>query len=202
MGNQNEMLAPADASQKSGQLDPQDLVMSLQRGDFVAAHQLHDLYAQRLLSAVRHRMNPALRRRMDPEDVLQSAFRSFFRVVGSKDWGARGRTEQVWSLLYAITLNKLNAKIRFHAAGKRSVSREVYEVDSIWDADTQQAEAIFVDELEYVMRENTPQHRQILELLLSGKSEADVAEIMKCSLRTVYRVLERVTGQLQSHLSV
>jgi RNA polymerase sigma-70 factor (ECF subfamily) len=202
MGNKNEMPGVPDTSQRSVQLDPQDLVMNLQAGDSVAAYQLHELYAQRLLSAVRQRMNPALRRRMDPEDVVQSAFRSFFRVVGSDGWRSRGPAGEVWSLLLAITLNKLNGKIRFHGAEKRSVSREVYDVDTICGADRQEAEAIFIDELEYVMRENTPQHRQILELLLRGDSESEVAENMKCSLRTVYRVLERVTSQLRSHLSV
>jgi DNA-directed RNA polymerase specialized sigma24 family protein len=202
MGKQYELPAVADSSQQSGQMDPQDLVRKLQAGDSVAAGQLHDLYVRRLLSTVRQRMNPALRRRLDPEDIVQSAFRSFFRVVSTNDWHSQGRAGQVWSLLHAITLNKLNAKIRFHAAGKRSVTREVYEVDSICDADAQQAEAIFIDELQRVMCENTPQHRQILELLLSGVSEAEVAISMKCSLRTVYRVLERVTSQLRSQVSV
>ena len=151
MGNEDEMMDTEDSFQTSGKTDPQDLVLSLRTGDSVAAYQLHDLYAQRLLSAVRHRMNPALRRRMDPEDIVQSAFRSFFRVVSSNDWSSQGRAEQIWSLLFAITRNKLNAKIRFHAAGKRSVGREVYEIESISDAAAQEAESIFVDELEFVI---------------------------------------------------
>src|SRR6188508_3437537 len=43
-----------------------------------AAMELFDRYVQRLVALVRVRLSPKLKRRIDPEDVVQSAYRSFF----------------------------------------------------------------------------------------------------------------------------
>lgn len=201
MGNQEQRLLDNESFGESRGVSPEELAVNLCAGHSVAAQQLHDLYALRLLGVVRQRMNPAFRRRVDPEDVVQSAFGSFFRVLVATDWRSHRGGERVWCMLYAITLNKLRAQIRFHAAEKRSVRREEYWVDAISEVNAQHAETIFVDELETVMRDCTSNHRKILELLMSGKSEAQVADAMQCSLRTVYRVVERVSDQLQSRLS-
>lgn len=191
----------SDSIRNIEQASAANLISNLQNGDSDAASQLHQLFARRLMTLVRQRMNPAFNRRLDPEDIVQSAFRSFFRVVSADSWTPHGRSEQVWSLLCAITINKLNARIRFHSAAKRSVEREEFAIESLSQCNMQEAEAIFVDELECVMRENTERQQQILELLLGGRSETEVAELKQCSLRTVYRVLERVVDQLQTRLS-
>lgn len=196
-----EPVPVSNSFRKNRQASPAKLVSNFQNGDSNAASQLHQLFARRLLALVRQRMNPAFNRRLDPEDIVQSAFRSFFRVVSADSWTPDGRSEQVWSLLCAITVNKLNARVRFHSAAKRSVEREVFAIESLSQRDMQEAEAIFVDELECVMRENTERQQQILKLLLGGRSEAEVAELKQCSLRTVYRVLERVVDQLQTRLN-
>ena len=75
--------------------------------------------------------------------------------------------------------------------------QEVHEVDFFFQMNVPESEAIFVDELESNLLENAQQHREILELLLSGKSEFEVSELKQCNLRTVYRVIE----QLQSRVS-
>lgn len=179
---------------------PSKLIASLQDGDERAAFELHERYAKRLLMLVRTRMNPTFRRRMDPEDVVQSAFRSFFRVVSDDRWNSQGRAEKVWSLLAAITLNKLNARMRYHLAGKRSVNLEDPEVDSLIDRSMPETESLFVDELQWVMCHNIESHQRILEMLLSGYDEQQVAQANDCTMRTVYRVAERALQQLRSRL--
>ncbi len=72
-----------------------NLVSELQRGELQSATDLHERYAQRLLGLVRQRMDPTFNGRMDPEDGLQSAFRSFFRIVANADWDSDGRAEKV-----------------------------------------------------------------------------------------------------------
>ncbi len=186
---------------ESGGFPAHRLVDDLKRGDSCAATELHELFAPRLLRFVQRRMNPRLIRRLDADDVVQSAFRSFFRVVGDRDWESDGRAERVCSLLYAITLNKLHASCRFHAAEKRSIASEVYQTERLSRHDEQQAAILLAEEFEHVMIQNTPRHREIFELLMCGHSEETVADMKQCSVRTVYRVFERLTVQLQSRLS-
>jgi len=177
------------------------LVAELQQGETDPAADLHDRYAQRLLGLVRQRMDPTINGRMDPEDVLQSAFRSFFRIVSNGDWDAEGRAEKVWCLLYAITLNKLKMRVRFHSAEKRSVRSEESNGRVISDETIPEAEVLLLDELEWVLSNSTEKHRAILQLLLQGQDPKAVAESQKCALRTVYRVAERAATQLNSRLS-
>ncbi len=48
--------------------------------DTDAQRDLHDRYATRLLALVRARLNREFQARFDAEDVVNSAFRSFFRA--------------------------------------------------------------------------------------------------------------------------
>ena len=62
-------------------------------------------------------------RRLDPEDILQSVFRSFFVGLREERWTA-DEIDDLWRLLAGITLNKLGEKVRFHRRGE-TVGRAV-----------------------------------------------------------------------------
>jgi DNA-directed RNA polymerase specialized sigma24 family protein len=47
-------------------------------GDSQAATEIFDRYVARLMELARRRISPKLGRRVDPDDVVQSAYRSFF----------------------------------------------------------------------------------------------------------------------------
>jgi RNA polymerase sigma factor (sigma-70 family) len=177
-----------------------DLVTAFQEGDLGAARELHDQFSDRLMALVRRRLNPVFQPRMDPEDVVQSAFRSFFRVLGKDDYAVTDNMDAVWGLLASIAINKLRAKVRFHSAGKRSIQKEDcfhHAIDATGAPDT---ETVFVDELRRLFSKCSPTHHSILELLLEGKSVEEVAEIQGCSTRTVNRVIERAVHELTSRL--
>src|ERR1700722_4305434 len=55
------------------------LMGGLQGGDAEAAGALFHRFAQRLIALARQRLEPRLRSKVDPEDILQSVFKSFFR---------------------------------------------------------------------------------------------------------------------------
>ena len=46
-----------------------------------ATQAAYDRYAQRLLALVERRISASLQRRIDPEDILQSAYHSLFRGI-------------------------------------------------------------------------------------------------------------------------
>src|SRR5262245_63298154 len=64
-----------------------------------------------------------MRARLDPEDVVQSACRSFLRHLHAGSY-EDSESQNFLSLLCAITLNKVLLKTRFHLAGRRDVRRE------------------------------------------------------------------------------
>jgi len=66
----------------------QDLIARLTAGEDAAATALFRRYGQRLIALARTRLDEAARRKLDPEDVVQSVFRSFFtrhrgRAIGA-----------------------------------------------------------------------------------------------------------------------
>src|SRR5262249_40134414 len=93
------------------------------QNDERAAEELFQRYVARLIALVRRRISGRLGRRLDAEDVVQSAWRSFF--VRVRD----GRIEvqpgnALWQLLATITLHKMGTHLQRHTAGKRSIARE------------------------------------------------------------------------------
>jgi RNA polymerase sigma-70 factor (ECF subfamily) len=93
--------------------DETELLERYQRGDQEAARLLFDQYASRLIGIVEGRLPQQLRPRMDAEDVVQSAYRSFFRIAMRGDVRLE-ETGDLWRLLVAIALNKLRLQTRYH----------------------------------------------------------------------------------------
>src|SRR5947209_3513948 len=55
------------------------LMAALRRGDGQAARTVFERYARRLIGLAATRLPDNVRSKVDPEDVVQSAFRSFFQ---------------------------------------------------------------------------------------------------------------------------
>ena len=61
--------------------ESQQLLERVRSGDKDAAEELFERYVDRLIELARKRLSPRLARRLDPEDIVQSACRSFFRLA-------------------------------------------------------------------------------------------------------------------------
>src|SRR5262249_15364 len=100
-----------------------NLVARWRGGDQLAANELFRRYAEQLIALARSRLSAKFSQGVDPEDVVQSAYRSFFH--GTRD----GRYDilrggDLWQLLVVITLHKVQHQVRRNLAGKRSITRE------------------------------------------------------------------------------
>src|SRR5258708_13155234 len=85
-------------------------------------------FAEKLIALGASRLSEKLGRRVDPEDVVQSAYRSFF--VGARDGRyALERSGDLWRLLVAITMHKLHHQVERYTAVKRAVAREYFFPD-------------------------------------------------------------------------
>jgi RNA polymerase sigma-70 factor (ECF subfamily) len=183
-----------------------ELLARWQAGDQAAADALFTRYAERLLGLVRQRLSAKLARRIDPEDVLQSAYRSFF--VGAREGRfALRRGGDLWRLLAAITLHKLRRQVECHTAAKRALEREGSDkegaaglkLDPQWLTEEPSAEtaAALADEVEHLMRHLVPLERRMLELRLQGWTFKEIAAETRRSERTVRRFLERLREHLE-----
>src|SRR4051812_42292686 len=100
------------------------LVEQLADGDEAATREVHRWYTPRLVALARKHLPPAVRRRTDPESVVQSVYRSFFRRAADGEF-ALGDWDDLWGLLAVVTLRKCSNRVRFHRQDRRDVRREV-----------------------------------------------------------------------------
>src|SRR5580704_11041024 len=96
------------------------LVAKYCEGDELAAAALFDRYVGRLTRLAASRLSVKLARRTDADDVVQSAFRSFFVRVRDGRL-AVSEEDKLWKLLAPIALHKLYRQARRHRAERRSV---------------------------------------------------------------------------------
>lgn len=180
------------------------LIEKFRSGDERAADEMFRRYVSRLTVFARSRLSPRIRRRIDPEDVVLSAYRSFFLRARDGKLSLR-RSGDLWRLLVAITLNKVRHQAARHRAEKRSVDREqgLEGRDLPVDAERQPSPLeglIVAEELERLMGQLAPLKRQVLELRLLDEPIAQIAlKTGRCE-RTVRRLLADLQKLLEERL--
>lgn len=187
--------------------DSQHLVKRLRDGESRAANEVFERYMLRLVALARTRISPKLARRVDPEDVVQSAYRSFFRRVANDEIVFQ-RAGDLWRLLAAFTINKLRGQVEHHTARRRDIDRELHATGAInaeiFDAGatepTVEQVAMLSDELADVMCQMPARERAVLEGRLQGRTIEEIAAELDCSQRTVRRQLEHCRNVLERRL--
>src|SRR5438552_14213398 len=102
-------------------------VTALKGGDAAAAQPLWERYYRRLVGLAREKLRTARRRAADEEDVVQSAFHSFFRGVARGRFPQLGDRDNLWRLLVVITARKALDQLAHDHARRRgggTVQRE------------------------------------------------------------------------------
>jgi len=166
----------------------------LQRGQADASTELYLRYVARLNALAAAQSSPELARRVDPEDLVQSIFRTFFRRASLGHFTVPDG-EEIWKLLLVIALNKVRAAGAFHRAARRDVRRtaggEAFDraVESEADRDGPALDALrmVVDDL---LRELPEAHRQIIERRIEGYEMNEIAAAVQRSKRSVERLLQ------------
>lgn len=180
-----------------------------QAGDEQAAEELFSKYMRRLIGLANSRLSSKMARRVDPEDVVQSAYRSFF-MHARKGRYVIENSGDLWRLLVVITLNKLRQKVEFHSAGKRGINLEqsikrdgsmAHFVPQAVDREpTPQEELGLMEEIEQLTEGMDDLQRQIVELRLQGYRIEEIADEVARSERTVRRVMDKVKARLQERM--
>lgn len=166
-------------------LSDEALLHLIQCGDRAAVGELYGRYAARLRAAVAGARGPAL---CDPEDVVQSAFRSFIEAA------ERGRYRvpdgaDLWALLVTIALNKRRSHARRATAAKRAPGAAPRPSAAHDDPGAALGARDLLDRLP------SPE-REIAELRLAGCSVDEIAGRLGRSRRTVERNLHSCRERL------
>jgi len=182
--------------------DDRHLLDRFQHGDQDAATSIYVRYVRRLLALVRAESSQALAMRVEADDIVQSVFRTFFRRAIQGEYDVP-EGDELWKLFLVIAVNKIRSTAAFHHAAKRDIRRTVGATTADqFGGRTAEEEAsrtlkLVVDEL---LAKLPTTHQQIIRLRIDGCDVNEIAVQMKCSKRSVERVLQGFRQLLSSQL--
>jgi RNA polymerase sigma-70 factor (ECF subfamily) len=175
-----------------------DVLECLRAGDDDAATAVHGRFVRRLVALAQRRCYSWTKADRDCEDLVQSAFKSFFLRCGRGEFRLDS-WEEAWRLLVVITLRKCGVRQKYLCADRRNAAR-VTAPSRREFADRQptaEEAAMLVETVDRWLIEMQPLDREIVELGLQGLSSGQIAENLKRSERTVRRVRRHVEDRLK-----
>lgn len=197
-------MIPDDEPSVTGRTD-RSLLRRFQEGEQDAATALYIRYARRLHALAQKQTGQNLAARFDPDDVVQSVFRTFFRRAAEGCYEVP-IGEELWQLLLVLALNKIRALAVFHRAQKRDAGRTLStEKHAEVVAGVSGDDAVAYDTLKMVIDELVtklpPPQDQIIQLRIEGHEVSEIAKLTQRSKRTVERTLQHFRQQLSSLIS-
>jgi RNA polymerase sigma factor (sigma-70 family) len=182
------------------------LLRRFQNRDLDAATQLYVRYAQKLRRLAHAQCSTSLARRVEPDDIVQSVFASFFRRAAEGEYDTPDGNA-LWGLLLVIALNKIRAKGAYYSAAKRDVRRtsEVATFGHWLESARKCDDTIPYAFLNLVIRETleslSTEQQQMVGLRIDGYEVDEIAERTKTAKRTVERCLQQFRGKLEKVLN-
>lgn len=183
-----------------------DWMARLQAGDPDAALRVFNRFAERLIALARSRLDAKLRQKVDPEDVLQSAYKSFFVRQAQGQFHLES-WDNLWSILTVITLRKCGKWADHFHAEKRDVGVEVghpvgpdgsrFTWQAVADEPTPLEAAMLADTVELLLKDLEGREREMVVLSLQGEGIPEISVKVGRTRRTVQRVLKRIKEKLQ-----
>ena len=178
-----------------------ELLRQFRDGDEEAAAQLYERYARRLLRLSEGKHANDLSGRFDPDDIVQSVFRSFFRRARTALYDVPEGAD-LWPLLLVIALHKIRARSAYHRAAKRDVRREdtltfdharLGTVEQLYSREPQPfLRLVALESLEQL----SPMLRQVAEWRVEGLGVAEIAVRAGRSKRSIERLLQECRQNL------
>jgi RNA polymerase sigma-70 factor (ECF subfamily) len=183
------------------------LLSAFKAGDDSAARELFDRYCERLMRLARRRIGQRMTSRVDPEDILQSVFRSFFLRARNDEFSFHAE-DDLLKLLVRITVHKSLRQVAHHRAAKRNPEQELMQASDgddflalvAADEPGPEVEVALLDELEKFMCRLPEFDRDVLSMKVQGYSTVEIAEKLGSYDRKVRRALERIQATAEGHM--
>jgi DNA-directed RNA polymerase specialized sigma24 family protein len=163
-------------------------------------------YARRLVGLAARRFDGQMRERIDVEDAVLSACKSFF-LRCRQDAFDLANWDELWSILAMITLRKCGHRFEHARAARRDVAHERRGPDeeveglALDRGPTSEEAAMLAEVVERLFAATEPIDRPVVELILTGYTAEEVAARCDCSVRTVGRVRQRARQRLERLLA-
>jgi RNA polymerase sigma-70 factor (ECF subfamily) len=185
-------------------LSDRSLLRRVRSGQPDAATELYLRYAERLQALAAGQCAPDLAPRVDPEDIVQSVFRTFFRRVARGQYDVP-EGEELWKLFLVIALHKIRSTASFHRAAKRDVRLTTTGLPEALagrqlaapDETARTTLCLVIDEL---LDELPSSMRAIVELRIEGHEVEEIASRTQRSRRSVERALQEFRTRLSDLL--
>ena len=175
------------------------LIRAWKSGDERAAEVLFDRYAIRLVALVASRLNRRYRSTIDPDEVVQSAMGSFFDAAKHSRIHVSGSVS-LWRLLATFARRKMARSIERHSAAKRGGDHTRVSLDEVETAMLHDGIETGDDDADDFLRminaELPEDLAVVVEGLLVGQTQRELAESLGVDERTVRRRLSRVRERL------
>jgi len=161
----------------------------------VAQERLWNRYFTRLAALARARLAGARRRVADEEDVVLSAFDSFFRAARAGRFPELHDRTGLWPLLVTITARKAINQVQRQQAKKRTAAAEEAVPDLtqlVGDEPTPQFAAEVAEQVEQLLGRLDDSLRDIAVMKLEGFTNAEIAGRLGLVERSIERKLARI----------
>ena len=183
-------------------------VTALKAGDADAAQPLWERYHRQLISLARRKLDASRRRGADEEDVVQSAFHSFFKGVTHGRFPQLNDRDNLWRLLVVITARKALDQLAHEHSKRRGGGTlqgesRIAPTGAGWD-DAAIEQVVGAEPTPEFAAQVAEQYQRLLDLLgdeslrqvavwkMEGCTNDEVAAKLDCSRRTVARKLETI----------
>ena len=163
-------------------------------------------FSRRLIGLARGHLHGQLQHKVDPEDVVQSAYKSFLVRYGDAARAAEG-WEELWGLLTLITIRKCADRARYYQADCRDLHREAGAerspdstaagLEAVGREPTPDEADVLAETVTGLLRQLNGDERTIVELSLQGYSTQEISEQTGRAERSVRRLRERVRKHLE-----
>ena len=182
-----------------------EFLARLHNHDDAAAQELFGRFAHQLIALALRHIDAGLRHKVDPEDVVQSAYKSFFVRYGAGNLDVVN-WNSLWGLLTLITVRKCAERAAYHRAARRDAAREVAPprgdeatpwLDPLGREPTPLEAAVLSETVEQLLASLDEEERPILELSLQGYTTREISERLGRAERTVRLLRESVRHRLE-----
>ncbi len=190
------------AAPAGGAPSDRSLLRRFRGGQPDAATALYLRYAQRLRALAAGQCGAELAPRLDPDDIVQSVFRTFFRRAARGQYDVP-EGDDLWKLFLVIALHKIRSTAAFHRAARRDVRATAGDLPAAAAGqrlaapdDTALATLrLVIDELLDAL---PPSMRPIVELRVEGHAVDEIALRTGRSRRSVERALQEFRAKLST----
>ena len=182
-------------------------VTALKGGDAAAAQPLWERYHRRLVELARQKLRSGRRREADEEDVVQSAFHSFFQGIARGRFPQLDDRDNLWRLLVVITARKaLDQLARERSKRRGGTAPEESRINPgkpewddaavervVGDEPTPEFAAQVAEQCQRLLDQLGDETlRRVAVWKMEGLTNDEVAARLDCSRRTVARKLDTI----------